>query len=93
MRIDGNVLTMRTGEGFSYAAKLNGTPAAASGDPFVDTVSVRRVGERELQEVDSHQGKPLAKFTIVVSADGSVLTTTWRNEKSGRTTSTTAHRM
>ncbi|MGJ3628874.1 hypothetical protein AB5I41_22000 [Sphingomonas sp. MMS24-JH45] len=47
----------RMAEGFSYTARARRRPAPARGDPLVDTVSVRRIGERALQEEDSAKGR------------------------------------
>lgn len=91
-RTEGDLLTLETGEGFSYTARLDGTPAPARGDPMVDSVSVRRVGTRELHEVDSAKGRVLVRFTTIVSPDGRTMTITSRNEKSGKTTVMTARR-
>ena len=88
--IKDDTLTMTTGEGFSYTARLDGTPARASGDPLVDTVSVTVRGDRQIEEVDSGKGGIIARYTYSLSADGVTLTITLREEKTGKVSTMTA---
>jgi hypothetical protein len=48
---------MRTANGASYAAPLNGEEVPYVGDPGVDTVSVRKIGAREFEETDKRAGR------------------------------------
>jgi hypothetical protein len=53
----GSVLAMRTPNGASYAAPLSGEEVPYVGDPGIDTVSVRKIGAREIEETDKRAGK------------------------------------
>jgi hypothetical protein len=56
-QLSGSALAMRTPNGASYAAPLNGEEAPYVGDPDIDRVSVRRIGAREFEEEDRKAGK------------------------------------
>ncbi len=84
-RMEGGVLHLSTPTGQSYAAKVDGPAAPFHGDPAVTTVSVKRIGERELVETDFHDGKPVTELHMTVSPDGRRLTLRGKNFKTGST--------
>ena len=84
-RMEGDVLHLSTPTGQSYAAKVDGPPVPFHGDPAVTTVSVKRIGERELVETDFYKGKPLTELHMTVSPDGRRLTLRGKNFKTGST--------
>jgi hypothetical protein len=69
-QVSGNALAMHTPNGTSYAAPLNGEEAPYVGDPGIDTVSVRRIGEREFEETDRKAGKAVRTWRWRFEATG-----------------------
>ena len=55
--------------------KVDGQDQKVSGHPYYDTLSVRVVDERTVQQTEKKNGKVVATFKIWVSADGKTLTT------------------
>lgn len=50
--------------------KADGTDQPVTGDPYSDTLSVRIVDGRTVEEISKKKGKVVGKMTVVVSADG-----------------------
>ena len=63
-------LKMSTPTGQSYEAKFDGKEVPLVGDTGGTTVSLKRVGPREIEETDRHAGKVSDIVAIRVSADG-----------------------
>jgi hypothetical protein len=62
---------------YSYKAKLDGKDYPISGDPDADSVSLKRVGQREMNITLKKDQKITFTLNVVVSEDGR--TTTIRN--------------
>jgi hypothetical protein len=62
---------------FSYKAKLDGKDYPITGDPHADSVSLKRVGQREMKIALKKDQKVTFTLDVVVSEDGR--TTTVRN--------------
>lgn len=79
----GDVLEMNTPTGQSYAAKVGGPSSPIKGDPSVDTVTVKKVSDHEMIETDSFNGKAIAVYDMVISADGKTMSVAVENKKVG----------
>jgi hypothetical protein len=77
LRLSDNALAMRAPNGASYAAPLNGEEAPYVGDPGVDTVSVRKIGAREIEETDKKAGKAVRTWRWSFEATGRTGQVTW----------------
>jgi hypothetical protein len=56
-----------------YAVKADGQDHAVSGHPYFDTVAIRIIDDRTIEETDKKGGKVVTTTTSKVSADGSTL--------------------
>ncbi|HEX8839898.1 MAG TPA: hypothetical protein VF750_05460 [Sphingomicrobium sp.] len=80
--VTGNRLTMHSdlinGAGqaikWGYSATLNGKWFRATGNPNADQVALTLISPRELRSETRLKGKPSAKATVSVSADGKEIT-------------------
>lgn len=54
--------------------KADGQDQTVSGDPYHDTVAIRVISNREIEETDKKNGKTVATATTTVSPDGNTLT-------------------
>ena len=92
-QVSGNVLAMRTPNGASYAASLNGADAPYVGDPGIDRVSVRRIGARELEETDRRAGKAVRSWRWSVDPTGQTGHVTYSDLAAHTTTQATVRRV
>lgn len=65
-------LSLSTPTGQSYTASLDGKDAPYVGDPGINSVSLRRVGDM-IEETDKRDGKPVSVAKMTVSADGKTM--------------------
>jgi hypothetical protein len=72
-KLDGDILTMSTPTGQSYAAKLDGKEAPYLGDPGTTAVSLRRVGDNAIEETDKRGDKIISVTTMTVKPDGKTM--------------------
>jgi len=56
-----------------YTVKADGTDQPVSGDPYVTTVAVKVVNDREIQRTGKKDGKIIFTATDIVSADGNTM--------------------
>jgi len=56
-----------------YTIKADGTDQSISGNPYVDTVAILVVNDREIQETDKKGGKVVGTSTTTVTADGNMV--------------------
>jgi hypothetical protein len=54
----------------AYKIKADGTDQAVTGHPYFDTVAIKVVNDREIQETDKKGGKTVTTSTTIVSPDG-----------------------
>jgi hypothetical protein len=80
---DGIKLSTLTGQ--SYDAKFDGTPVPQQGDIGKTMVSVKKIGPREFEEIDTRGGKTADIIKYKVSADGKTMTVTDHDVLRGRT--------
>jgi hypothetical protein len=59
---------------WSYSANANGKWYRTSGNPNTDHIALTLVSPREITSKTTLKGKPSARSTATVSADGKVLT-------------------
>src|SRR5271170_1522343 len=56
-----------------YQIKADGTDQPVSGHPYYDTVAIKVVNDRNIEETDKKDGKVVATSTSTVSTDGNTL--------------------
>ncbi|HEY3731048.1 MAG TPA: hypothetical protein VGL28_07275 [Steroidobacteraceae bacterium] len=84
--VAGNSLAMRASTGASYAAPLSGEDALYAGDPGIDTVSVRKISAREIQETDKKAGRAVQTWRWIFDATGRSGRVTWLDMATHTTT-------
>lgn len=84
VKLQGNTLTMSSPTGQSYSASLDGTEAPYIGDPYTDTVSVKRIDARTFEEADKRAGKVTIVSRMTVAADGKTLVVKTKDLVNGR---------
>ncbi len=84
-----NGLKMSDPNGNSYDAKFDGKEYPINGDPGKTTVTLKRIGEREIEETDHRQGKVVGVFYMKVSADGKSIDAAYTDKERGTTTTFT----
>lgn len=57
-----------------YSIKADGTDQAVSGHPYFDTVAIKVVDDRQIEETDKKGGNVVATSTTMVSPDGNKVT-------------------
>ena len=80
----GNRLTMKAASvnaagnkmNWGYSAEVNGKAYPTTGNPNTDRVRLTMVGPRKLTSTSTKKGKPSARATLALSADGKQLTIT-----------------
>jgi hypothetical protein len=72
-RVVDDTLTMSDGFGRSFVAKLDGTIAPYHGDPRFDSVSVRRIDERTIEESDRLGDRIVLVARWLVDPDGETI--------------------
>lgn len=70
----GDELTMTRPTGETYTANFDGKEYPVKGSYEYDTVSLKRLGERAIEETDKLKGKVIEIDTWTVSSDGKTLT-------------------
>ncbi len=83
-------MSMSTPTGIRYDAKFDGKDYPMQGDRTVDTVSLKKVSEREIIETDKLGGRIVAVTTFTVSADGKTLAVRVEQKDRGATSAITA---
>ncbi|MDE2356400.1 MAG: hypothetical protein KGL69_06560 [Alphaproteobacteria bacterium] len=88
----GDALAWSNGAGMSYLAKFDGTKAPQINDPGQTLVSVKKISDHEYVETDWRGGRETDVFTMVVSPDGTTLTTTDDDLRTGAREIQVAHK-
>jgi hypothetical protein len=60
-----------------YDIKADGMDQAVSGHPYVDTIAIKVVNDRTIEETDKKNGKVVGTSTTTASADGTTVTFTF----------------
>jgi hypothetical protein len=80
----GDELSMSDPAGEKYTAKLDGKDYPVKGSYYSDSVSLKRVGERTIEETDKLQGKVVQVVKMTVSPDGKKMTEVFTDQVNGR---------
>lgn len=89
-KVDGDHLNMTSPSGQAYTASMDGTDAPFTGDPGVDTVSVKKNGSHGLTETDKLKGKVVSVTEMTVAPDGASMKIVIHNKVRGTTTALVA---
>jgi len=73
-------LTMKTPEGATYRARLDGTMAPVIGDPGAHEISVQQKGPRTFEEMSYRDGHRFLTTVITVDATGKSARVRWATE-------------
>ena len=71
--------------GVSFTAKLDGKDYPVKGSIFYDSVSLKRVDVRTIEETDKRDGNVIGVAKMTVSPDGKKMTMVIMDKKTGRT--------
>ena len=82
---NGDELSMSTPTGKSYTAKLDGKDYPLKGAYGYDSVSLKRVDDRTIEETEKRDGKVVFVSKMTVSPDGKKMTSVVTNNLTGRT--------
>jgi hypothetical protein len=81
---DGLMMSRQTGD--SYDAKFDGKDYPLKGAPAGYAISLTKVNDRSMDEMDKIDGKIVSVVHWTVSADGKTMTRKLENKQTGRTT-------
>ncbi len=84
-KMNGDELTMSEPTGETYTAKLDGSDAPVKGAYGYDTVSLKKINARSIEETDKRGGDVIDVSTMTVSPDGKKMTIVDTNKKTDRT--------
>jgi hypothetical protein len=88
----GDELSMSTPTGQSYTAKLDGKDYPVKGAYFFNSVSLKRIDDRTIEETDKRDGKVVEVAKITVSPDGKKMTVVATDKLTGRTSTFVAEK-
>lgn len=80
-----NGMEMSQPNGVSYSAKFDGKDYPYKGDPGTTAVSLKRVGDRQIEETDKYNGKTIVVADMTVAPDGRTMTTAVHDKRAGTT--------
>ena len=80
----GDGMSMSTGTGTSWEAKLDGKENPVKGTYANETVSLKKLGDRSIEVTYKRDGKLYSIEKITVSPDGKKMTTVADNKQTGR---------
>lgn len=81
--LSGSTLKMSTPTGQSYAAPVDGSDSPFMGDPGQTSVSIKKVDDHTIDEVDKRDGKVIGSAHMTVAADGKTMTVVWKDALHG----------
>ena len=84
-KTNGDEITMSEPTGETYTAKLDGSDAPVKGAYSYDTVSLKKINARSIEETDKRGGQVVDVSTMTVSADGKKMTIVDTNKQTDRT--------
>jgi hypothetical protein len=84
-KMAGDELTMMQPTGESFAAKLDGKDYPFKGSYSFDTVSLKRIDDRTVEQTNKRGGKVISVHTITVAPDGKTMTEVVNNKLLDRT--------
>jgi hypothetical protein len=71
---------------------LDGTPTPIKGDLTNAMVSLKRIGENTIEEIEKHDGKVVKVTRFTLSADGKTVTISMENKAKGSVRQFIAHK-
>ncbi|HMB83360.1 MAG TPA: hypothetical protein VKI40_04835 [Terriglobales bacterium] len=80
LKLEGDTFSFADPTGQSYSARLDGTETPFKGDLSNTMVSVKRIGENTIEEIDKHDGKVVEVTRFTPSADGETMTVSMENK-------------
>src|ERR1700683_4964799 len=86
LKLDGDDFSFADSTGLSYTAKLDGPDAPFKGDPSNTLVSVKRIDENTIEEIDKRAGKVVSVTRLTISADGKTLSVSISDKLQGSST-------
>lgn len=92
LKLEADTFSFADPAGQSYTAKLDGTETTFKGDLSNTIVSVRRIDERTIEEVDKREAKVVEITRFTVSADGKTMTVSMEDKARGTTREFVSHR-
>jgi hypothetical protein len=78
--------------GESYDAKFDGKEYPVAGDPGKTTVSLKKIDEATVEEIDHRQGKVVDEIRLALARDGSTITVIDKDIAHGQTVTYTLER-
>jgi GH15 family glucan-1,4-alpha-glucosidase len=88
----GNELSMSEPTGESYTAKLDGKDYPVKGTYTYNSVSLKRVNDRTIEETDKRDGKVIFARKMTVAPDGKKMTVVSTNKLTGATSTYVAEK-
>ena len=82
-------LKMSDLNGNSYNAKFDGKDYPIEGDPGHTMVSLKRIGDRTIEETDKRDGEVVGVYRMTVSSDGKSIQAEYNDKQHGTTTTFT----
>jgi hypothetical protein len=83
---------MSTPTGVSYTAQLDGKDYPVKGSYTFTSVSLKRVGDRTIEETDKRDGKVVFVLKMTVEPDGKKMTVVSTNKQTSRTSTYVAEK-
>jgi hypothetical protein len=83
LKLENDTFSFADPTGQSYVARLDGTETPFKGDLSNTMVSVKRIGENAIEEIDRHDGKVVEVTRFTPSADGKTMTVSLENKVKG----------
>jgi hypothetical protein len=80
---NGDELSMSEPTGENYTAKLDGKDYPIKGGYSYNSVSLKRIDDRTIEETDKRDGKIVGVSKMIVSPDGKKMTTVYTNKLTG----------
>ncbi len=84
-KTNGDEITMSEPTGETYTAKLDGSDAPVKGAYGYDSVSLKKINTRSIEETDKRGGQVVDVSTMTVSADGKKMTIVDTSKPTDRT--------
>jgi hypothetical protein len=84
-KVSGDQISMNQPTGESFTAKLDGTDAPFKGSYSTDTVSVKKIDARTIEETDMRGGQIIEVDKMTVSPNGKTMTVVANNKLTDRT--------
>jgi hypothetical protein len=83
---------MSTPTGVSYTAKLDGKDYPVKGSYTFNSVSLKRVDDRTIEETDKRDGKIVGIYKMSIAPDGKKMTVVATSKVTGRTSTYVAEK-